>query len=120
MKLDHINIRTNDIENIRETLSYILQLEVAERPSFSTPGYWLYGEGYPIVHLNVIDSDPGNSTGALDHVAFKDDDFDGLKSRLDQKQIEYNINIVPRSGLRQVLFKVSHDVLIEVNFDPTS
>jgi len=120
MKLDHINIRTNDLENVKDTLSYLLQLEVADRPSFDAPGYWLYSEGFPIVHLNQIDFDPGDTTGALDHVAFKDDDFDGLKARLEKKKVEHTVRTVPGSGRRQVLFKITHDVTIEMNFDPAA
>jgi len=117
MKLDHINIRTNKLEVVKEALIYTLQLEVGDRPAFDFPGYWLYGDGYPIVHLTTTRSDPGNDTGGLDHVAFKGDDLEGLLSRLDQRAIEYDLRTVPGSGVRQVFFKITHDVRIEVGFD---
>jgi catechol 2,3-dioxygenase-like lactoylglutathione lyase family enzyme len=120
MKLDHINITTNDPEGVRDSLVRYLCLEVGHRPQFKNPGYWLYEEGYPIVHLTKRGSDPGNSTGALDHIAFKDDDYDGLISRLTQDGIEYEPRVVQESGIRQVFFKINHDVKIEVDFDPAS
>jgi len=120
MRLDHINICTNDIEDVKDTLVRILQLEVGERPPLKSQGYWLYGEGYPIVHLTENENDPGSSTGALNHVAFKDDDFSGLISRLEQDGIKFDSRVVPASGVRQVFFRINHDVLIEVDFNPDS
>lgn len=87
MRLDHINIRTNDLETVKQALVSLLGLEVGDRPTFPFPGYWLYNEGHPVVHLTVRDTDPGTSTGALDHVAFRDEDFDGLTERLAQNEI---------------------------------
>ena len=118
MDLDHINIRTNDIEGVKDELVFLLKLEVGKRPAFKRHGYWLYGNGYPIVHLNSSVDDPGAIVGAVDHVAFKDDDLEGLIERLGQKQIEYRHSVVPGSGVHQVFFNVSHDVTIEVDFDP--
>jgi len=43
---------------------------------------------------------------------------DGLVSRLDQDEIEYDPRVVPASGVRQIFFKINHDVMIEVDFDP--
>ena len=120
MKLDHINIRTDDPEGVKDALVRILRLDVGDRPPLKSQGYWLYGEGYHIVHLTKRDSNPGNSTGALDHVAFKDDDFDGLISRLAQDGIEYDLRVIPVSGVRQVFFKINHDIMVEVDFDPAS
>ncbi len=118
MKLDHFNIRTDDLDGVKDALIRLLCLEVGERPPFKFPGYWLYGAGYPIVHLTERNSDPGNSTGALDHIAFKDNDFNALIVRLEKSGIEYNPRTVPGSGVRQVFFKINHDILVEVDFDP--
>lgn len=120
MKLDHINIRTNNLEGVKDALVQFLLLDIGERPPFPFPGYWLYGNGKPIVHLTQRESDPGNSTGALDHVAFRGEDFDGLISRLDQGDVGYDSRVVPGSGARQIFFKINHDVTIEVGFDPAS
>ncbi len=120
MRLDHINIRTNDLETVKDDLVSILKLEVGDRPPFPFPGYWLYNEGHPVVHLTVTDTDPGTDTGALDHVAFHDEDFEGLTGRLKDNDIDYDLRIVPGSGVRQIFFKSSHDVMIEVDFAPES
>lgn len=120
MKLDHVNISTDALEQVKDALVRLLCLEVGHRPPFDNPGYWLYGEDYPIVHLNGLDSSPGESTGALDHISFKDDDYEGLIARLDQDGIKRREKVVPGSGVRQVFFKINHDIEIEVDFDPAS
>lgn len=116
--LDHINIRTDDPEAVRDCLVRLLGLEAGYRPPFATEGIWLYGGGYPIVHVSKRDFVPGDDTGGLDHVAFKDDDYEGLIARLEADGIEYTDRVVPDTGVHQVFFKVNHEIKIEVDFDP--
>lgn len=118
MRLDHINISTDHLDEVKEALVRLLGLEAGYRPAFKPPGYWLYGEGYPIIHLTEIKESPGESTGALNHVSFKDDDYDGLIERLEADGIEYRKQSVPGSGVRQVFFTINHQVTVEVDFDP--
>ena len=120
MKLDHINITTDDPEGVRDSFVRFLCLEAGHRPEFKNPGYWLYGEGHPIIHITKRQSDPGNMAGPLNHIAFKDDDHDGLIARLDQDGIEYEQRVVQGSGVRQIFFKVNHDLKVEVDFNPVS
>ena len=118
MKLDHISIRTNDLEGVKDILVRLLELEVGDRPPFSFPGYWLWGEGHPVVHLIGDEGEPDRNTGALDHVAFRGTDYDGLVGRLKEGSIEYEDSVLPGSGVRQVFFRIHHNIMIEVAFDP--
>ena len=119
MRLDHINVRTDDLASVRQAFTDILGLTEGERPPFSSPGHWLYGEGRPIVHLSGTDASlASQSTGALDHIAFHDDDFDGLIGRLDRAGIDYQERTVPGSGARQVFFHIALGIRIEVGFAP--
>lgn len=119
MRLDHINVRTDDLASVKQAFTDILGLTEGERPPFPNPGHWLYGEGRPIVHLSGTDApSSGLSTGALDHIAFHDDDFDGLIARLDDAGIDYESRTVPGSGARQVFFHIPCGIRIEVGFAP--
>ena len=118
ISLDHINIRTDDISAVKETLVRLLLLEEGFRPSFATEGVWLYGGMAPIVHLSRGENKGGEDTGALDHIAFKDDDYEGLKARLEHHHVDYIDRTVPETGVRQVFFTVNHQIKIEVDFDP--
>ena len=116
--LDHINIRTDNPEAVRDTLERLLGLEAGYRPPFATKGIWLYGSGYPIVHVSKCNYVPGQDTGGLDHIAFKDDDYDGLIGRLEADDIDYTDRVVPDTGVRQVFFKINDEIKVEVDFDP--
>ena len=118
LTLDHINIRTHDLKSVRDKLVRLLHLEEGYRPPFPNQGIWLYGNGYPIVHLTELDQKPGNDTGGLDHIAFKDDDYEGLKARLEAEGVKYTDREVPDTGVRQIFFKINHEIKIEVDFYP--
>ena len=46
--LDHINIRTDTPESVKDTFERLLGLEAGYRPPFPSKGIWLYGSGYPL------------------------------------------------------------------------
>ncbi len=119
MRLDHINVHTDDLESVKRVFMDILCLTEGERPPSSKPGHWLYGEGHPVVHLSAAEGeDDTGSTGALNHVAFYDEDFDGLIARLEKAGIAHEKRAITGSGVRQVFFRISHGIKIEVDFAP--
>ena len=56
-ELHHCSIRTDKLEATKDFFVGALGMEVGERPAFPFPGYWLYAEGSPVVHLVGIDPD---------------------------------------------------------------
>jgi hypothetical protein len=118
MKLDHINICTSDLEGVKGVFERVLELEVGDRPPFSFPGYWLWSEGHPVVHLTERPDDPGDTTGAINHFAFCSNDYAALIARLESEELDFYNRVVPGSGIRQVFFRINHQILIEVDFDP--
>ena len=119
MRLDHINVRTDDLSTVKQAFTDILGLTEGARPPFPNPGHWLYGDGRPIVHLSSARGEGADqSTGALDHIAFQDDDLEGLIGRLRSAGIDYEKRTVPGSGVRQVFFHIAHGIRIEVDFAP--
>ncbi len=41
VRLDHVNIRTANIEPLTRFYEDVLGLEIGERPAFQVPGRWL-------------------------------------------------------------------------------
>jgi len=65
--LDHVTLRTKDLE-AKAFFETVLGLEVGYRPAFAFPGYWLYADGRPIVHLTPGQGGPVDRAGeTIDH-----------------------------------------------------
>ncbi len=97
--LDHATLRTNDLEGTRAFLEAVLDLKPGYRPAFSFPGYWLYADGDPVVHLIPSHGGPADRTGeTIDHVGFRLTDHDGMRRKLDDLGIPYSRTAL-RSGL---------------------
>src|SRR3954451_4031952 len=130
-KLDSVPVLTGDSDGTRDFHRDALGLEVGERPPLEFPGFWLYAEGVPCVHVadreayaahsattGILPSPPAQGTGALDHLAFSEESHEEAVARLERSGIEARRNTVPEIGLRQLFFEDPNGVLIEVNVMP--
>ena len=122
-RLEHVLVLTNDLEASREFYCAALGLEVGDRPPLEFPGYWLYLDGVPCVH--VAERGPyeahvaarGLQAGpAVDHVAFAGEGYERVAARLEAAGLEALANIVPGTGLRQLFLTDPNGIRIEVNF----
>src|SRR4051812_38923224 len=71
--LDHVNIRTANLEETVRFYCEVLGLSQGPRPNFSFPGAWIYSEGRAVVHL--VDIGPTGEaqkpdSGVVHHIAF--------------------------------------------------
>ncbi|HZZ21444.1 MAG TPA: VOC family protein [Roseiarcus sp.] len=89
--LDHVTLRTKNLEGAKAFFETVLGLEVGYRPAFAFPGYWLYADGRPIVHLIPGQGGPVDRAGeTIDHVAFRLNDHEGMRRKLDRLSIPYS------------------------------
>ena len=129
--IEHYFVYAKDLEASRQFYEKVLGFEVGYRPPFNFKGYWLYLSGTPCVHLGTAESSPetdyylgaranksGPDTGALDHVAFRGEDFPAYKLRLDEHGVEYRHREVPDMKLQQLFVKDPDGVTLEFNFFP--
>jgi catechol 2,3-dioxygenase-like lactoylglutathione lyase family enzyme len=119
MKIDHINIAApmDLLQAVRDFYCGALGLEEGPRPDFGVPGYWLYGDGHPIVHL--IESDdhfPADRPFYLDHIAFQVEDVTAYIRRLESLGVEFRINHIPDFQITQVFCKDPCGNGVEANF----
>jgi catechol 2,3-dioxygenase-like lactoylglutathione lyase family enzyme len=124
--LDHLLVLTDDIDGTRDFYCGALGLSVGERPPLEFPGYWLYAEGAPCVHV----ADRGAYTAhservgipaaraAVDHIAFAGDEYEEAAARLEREGVAAKTNEVPEVGLRQLFFEDPNGLKIEINVMP--
>ena len=119
MKLDHINIVTEDLDETVTFFADVLGLSVGPRPNFSSQGAWMYGavEDVAIVHIVVGQPNTGDG-GAMDHIAFRGVDAAKLRGNLDDAGIAFETRVVPGTGDTQIFFRAPFGTKIEVNFAP--
>ena len=123
-ELNHVTVRTKEMERTREFYVNVLGMTVGFRPDLGFPGYWLYVGKSPVVHLvpesNGIGAGPSEDTGNFDHVAFLAQDYDATSRHLRALGLEFRSNDVPAARLRQLFLTDPNRVMIELNFPAAS
>jgi catechol 2,3-dioxygenase-like lactoylglutathione lyase family enzyme len=127
--INHFLIRAADIERAKNFYVDVLGFEVAQRPDFPFPGYWLGTNGSIQVHiaqdgienrsfyyLGTPENAANGQTGVIDHVAFLCEDPGEFKQRLDQKGVSYRTRFLPDNQLFQLFLTDPDGVMIELNF----
>lgn len=116
MRLDHVTIRTTDLQATCAFFQNALGLEPGEHPDVGMPIAWLYSQGKPIVHLFLSHSGSSGAeppADAIDHLALRVDDLAPVKKRLEALGHPYKeISVDDR---RQQLFVTAPgDIAVEV------
>jgi catechol 2,3-dioxygenase-like lactoylglutathione lyase family enzyme len=118
--LNHVTIRTEDLEGTRDFYQDVLGLVDGFRPDLGFPGYWLYCGKYPVVHLvPPANGEGGGSspdTGNFDHVAFSIGDFEAMRERLRQHGITFREQAIRDTTIRQIFLQDPNKITIELNF----
>lgn len=106
-KLDHVNVRTTQLNVMQDWYTQVLGLQGGFRPSFPFPGAWLYAGETVVVHLVGIDGDPAVGSEAnlkLEHFALSATDVEGFEDSLKSSGERYQRNELPELNL--VLFNL--------------
>jgi catechol 2,3-dioxygenase-like lactoylglutathione lyase family enzyme len=101
-KLDHVNIRTANLEEMVAWYMDIMGMTPGKRPPFQFPGAWMYiGEHAP-VHLISVDETPTHDTLQIEHFAFSATGLDSFLEKLKQRGVDYELGRVPEFEILQV------------------
>jgi len=126
--LEHVTIRCAQLQRTRDFYVDLMGLTDGERPNFPFRGYWLYLGGIPVVHLveatdtagawgrDIVIPNPEEGTGSFDHVAFKGDDFQAMRTKLQKAGMTFKERVVPGGRLSQLFVPDPEGVLVEINF----
>lgn len=118
-QLDHVNIRTANLDAMTQWYCDILSMENGARPPFPFPGAWLYAGEQAAVHLIGVEAAaPGTSDLQLEHFAFTATGLAEFVELLDRSDVPYEPIRVPGLGILQINL---HDVdgnHIHIDFSP--
>jgi catechol 2,3-dioxygenase-like lactoylglutathione lyase family enzyme len=117
MNLDHVTLRTADLEGTRSFLERVLDLKPGYRPAFSFPGYWLYAGGEPIVHLIPGRSSRVDRSGeTIDHAGFRLEGYSKYREKLDALDMQYSTMDLPELNDRRLFVRTPTGILLELVF----
>ena len=104
-KLDHVNIRTTQLDTMVEWYGTVLGMYPGDRPAFPFPGAWLYAGEAAAVHLVGIDGNAGAGSESqlkLEHFAFSATGLADFEDKLRQLSVTYRRVEVPGFDLTQI------------------
>jgi catechol 2,3-dioxygenase-like lactoylglutathione lyase family enzyme len=117
-RLDHVNVRTHDLEATRRFYVDVVGLRVGDRPPFDFPGLWLYDDRVAVIHvtgLGPADARTGD-TGSVDHIAFRVEGLGAMRERVARLGVPVRECIVPRNGDLQIFLTDPNGLNIELTF----
>lgn len=117
-RLDHVNVRTHDLEATRAFYTEVIGLQSGERPAFGFAGLWLYAGEIPVIHVTGLEVGDArdDGTGSIDHVAFRVEGLEAMRERVRRLRIDATESIVPRNGDLQIFLRDPNGVKIELTF----
>lgn len=104
-KLDHVNLRTTQLETMIDWYSNILGMHSGDRPNFPFPGAWMYAGESAAVHLIGIDGAPGSGSEVdlkLEHFAFSATGGAKFEEKLRAIGVQYQRIDLPEINIYQI------------------
>ncbi|HEX2877138.1 MAG TPA: VOC family protein [Polyangiaceae bacterium] len=89
-RLDHVNVRTANLEGLVRFYTRALGLRQGERPPLGFPGAWMYAGEHAVIHLVGVEQQP-KPEGALslEHFAFSATGAPEFLARLTELGIDF-------------------------------
>ena len=127
--LNHYLIVSKNLERAKKFYQEVLGMQLAERPDFGFPGYWLKLGDDICVHLASQSANKirdqfllkkhrkgTNGSGSVDHIAFLAKDPHEVRGRIQKNKLEIHFRSFPDAKLFQIFLKDPDEVTIELNF----
>ncbi len=118
-RMDHFTVVTDRLADTLDFYRSLLGFVEGPRPDFGVPGYWLYIDDRPVLHLLGVDVMPVVRRGAIDHMAYWAEGFVETVERLKARNISFRIIRAPRPfSSWQLFFDDPNGAEVELDFDP--
>jgi catechol 2,3-dioxygenase-like lactoylglutathione lyase family enzyme len=119
--INHVAIRTLDLDKTNTFYTEVLGMGLAKRPPFEFPGSWL-SIGQTMIH--VLAGDAAYDTdgkfrpagGCIDHISISAEGYDDFTKRFDTHKVAWREFAVPNADICQLFVRDPNGILIELNF----
>ena len=104
-KLDHVNVRTTQLDVMIDWYNEILGLKIGDRPNFSFAGAWMYAGDDAVVHL--VGNDHSNAVCSeaelkLEHFALSASGLNEFEEKLNRLDIPFRRSEIPEIKIVQI------------------
>lgn len=119
-KLDHVNIRTKNLDAMITWYGRVLDMHPGDRPPFPFPGAWLYANGAAVVHLVGVKDEPApyRPDAQLEHFAISAEGVDTFLTHLRNQKVAYRCGVLPEMEIQQVNIHDHDGNHIHIDFAP--
>lgn len=118
--LNHYTIRCTpgELPALLDFYTRCVGLNAGARPVMPAPGYWLYSEDRPIVHLYAaLAQSAAGPTAALDHISFRAHGLDETRANLKEQNVPFEEFPIPDWPIHQLFLRDPFGLKIELTFD---
>jgi catechol 2,3-dioxygenase-like lactoylglutathione lyase family enzyme len=89
-RLDHVNVRTANLESLVRFYTDALGLRRGERPPLGFPGAWMYAGEHAVIHLVGVEQQrQPEGALSLEHFAFSATNLAYFRARLEHLGVAY-------------------------------
>ncbi|MES2624842.1 MAG: VOC family protein [Pseudomonadota bacterium] len=129
LKMEHYLVLTDDIEATKNFYQDVIGLSVGFRAELGFPGYWLYLDETPVIHIaewetytvhshqqGIPVTSRGAGTGAFDHIAFNGVNAAQMIEKLSAMKVPFEQNDVSAIRLIQLFLFDPNGIKLELNY----
>ena len=116
--LDHVNVRTAELDEMRRFYTDVLGLEDGQRPDFGFDGAWLYLGDKAAVHLVPAEKAPAATDPGIEHFAFRSLGAADMVRKLQRRGIAFNVLPRKKLGVLQINLHDPDGNHIELAYPP--
>jgi catechol 2,3-dioxygenase-like lactoylglutathione lyase family enzyme len=118
--MNHFTVIARDLQ---QTVDFYAHFGLApgHRPDLGFAGAWLYAEGTPqaVLHVYGDRAVPEPPAGVIDHMAFSARGLSGVKARLEQAGVKFELRRQKGAGTWQLFCLDPNGAKVELDFDPS-